>query len=159
MSNTLSYVHGASGQALIGQTIGRYFDEACARHAGQEALVVRHQGDPSAAHTLLTEIGVRWPGFGEAQAALADPTYGLRFTDAATIDTRTDYWDADTATTDAQRAALCRRLRETGDVPPPALIAGALRLLVTASQLTAQCMQRNQEKRLCVRSTSPSSPA
>ena len=43
MSNTLSYVHGASGQALIGQTIGRYFDEACARHAGQEALVVRHQ--------------------------------------------------------------------------------------------------------------------
>jgi fatty-acyl-CoA synthase len=43
MSNTLSYVHGASGQALIGQTIGRYFDEACARHAAQEALVVRHQ--------------------------------------------------------------------------------------------------------------------
>ena len=43
MSNTLSYVHGASGQALIGQTIGRHFDEACARHAGQEALVVRHQ--------------------------------------------------------------------------------------------------------------------
>jgi fatty-acyl-CoA synthase len=35
MSNTLSYVHGASGQALIGQTIGRYFDEACARHAGR----------------------------------------------------------------------------------------------------------------------------
>lgn len=38
-----SYVHGASGQALIGQTIGQFFDEACARHAGREALVVRHQ--------------------------------------------------------------------------------------------------------------------
>ena len=43
MSTRLSYVHGASGQPLIGQTIGRYFDDACARHAGQEALVVRHQ--------------------------------------------------------------------------------------------------------------------
>ena len=43
MSNTASYVHGASAQALIGQTIGRFFDEACARHAEREALVVRHQ--------------------------------------------------------------------------------------------------------------------
>ena len=43
MSNALSYVHGASDKPLIGQTIGRYFDEACARHAGQDALVVRHQ--------------------------------------------------------------------------------------------------------------------
>ncbi len=40
----LSYVHGASDKALIGQTIGRFFDEACARHAEREALVVRHQG-------------------------------------------------------------------------------------------------------------------
>jgi fatty-acyl-CoA synthase len=38
-----SYVHGASDRPLIGQTIGRYFDEACARHAEREALVVRHQ--------------------------------------------------------------------------------------------------------------------
>ncbi|MBL8443115.1 MAG: AMP-binding protein, partial [Zoogloeaceae bacterium] len=38
-----SYVHGASAKALIGLTIGRYFDEACARHAEREALVVRHQ--------------------------------------------------------------------------------------------------------------------
>ncbi|MBI2309090.1 MAG: AMP-binding protein [Rhodocyclales bacterium] len=38
-----SYVHGASGQALIGQTIGQFFDAACARHAEREALVVRHQ--------------------------------------------------------------------------------------------------------------------
>jgi hypothetical protein len=28
----LSYVHGASDKPLIGQTIGRYFDDACARH-------------------------------------------------------------------------------------------------------------------------------
>lgn len=38
-----SYVHGASEKRLIGQTIGRFFDEACARHAAREALVVRHQ--------------------------------------------------------------------------------------------------------------------
>jgi fatty-acyl-CoA synthase len=42
MSST-SYVHGASDKQLIGQTIGRFFDEACARHAEREALVVRHQ--------------------------------------------------------------------------------------------------------------------
>jgi fatty-acyl-CoA synthase len=39
-----SYVHGASTQPLIGQTIGQFFDEACNRHADREALVVRHQG-------------------------------------------------------------------------------------------------------------------
>jgi fatty-acyl-CoA synthase len=39
-----SYVHGASSQALIGQTIGQYFDAACGRHGQCEALVVRHQG-------------------------------------------------------------------------------------------------------------------
>ncbi|MCK6407945.1 MAG: AMP-binding protein [Thauera sp.] len=44
MSDTQSYVHGASAKPLIGQTIGRFFDEACARHAEREALVVRHQG-------------------------------------------------------------------------------------------------------------------
>ena len=43
MTEALSYVHGASAQALIGQTIGSYFDEVCARHAGREALVVAHQ--------------------------------------------------------------------------------------------------------------------
>lgn len=43
MSSTQSYVHGASEKQLIGQTIGRFFDEACARHAEREALVVRHQ--------------------------------------------------------------------------------------------------------------------
>jgi len=39
-----SYVHGASPQALIGQTIGQLFDAACQQYASQEALVVRHQG-------------------------------------------------------------------------------------------------------------------
>ena len=39
----LSYVHGASDKTLIGQTIGRFFDAACQRHAQREALVVRHQ--------------------------------------------------------------------------------------------------------------------
>ena len=38
-----SYVHGASAKPLIGQTIGRYFDEACERYAAREALIVRHQ--------------------------------------------------------------------------------------------------------------------
>ena len=41
--STQSYVHGASDKQLIGQTIGRFFDQACARHAEREALVVRHQ--------------------------------------------------------------------------------------------------------------------
>ncbi|WP_024303422.1 AMP-binding protein [Pseudogulbenkiania sp. MAI-1] len=38
-----SYVHGVSQTPLIGQTIGQYFDAACARHAAREALVVRQQ--------------------------------------------------------------------------------------------------------------------
>jgi fatty-acyl-CoA synthase len=38
-----SYVHGASEKPLIGSTIGRYFDEACARFGDREALVVAHQ--------------------------------------------------------------------------------------------------------------------
>ena len=39
-----SYTHGASSQPLIGETIGRFFDAACAEHAEREALIVRHQG-------------------------------------------------------------------------------------------------------------------
>jgi fatty-acyl-CoA synthase len=39
-----SYVHGASGQPLIGETIGRYFDAVCARGGTRDALIVRHQG-------------------------------------------------------------------------------------------------------------------
>ena len=39
-----SYVHGASDIALIGDTIGRYFDAACARHAEREALIACQQG-------------------------------------------------------------------------------------------------------------------
>jgi len=40
----LSYVHGASGQPLIGKTIGGLFDETCAAHPERLALIVRHQG-------------------------------------------------------------------------------------------------------------------
>jgi fatty-acyl-CoA synthase len=43
MASSPSYVHGASEQPLIGATIGRYFDAVCARGAGRDALVVRHQ--------------------------------------------------------------------------------------------------------------------
>ena len=39
-----SYVHGASEEPLIGETIGRYFDAVCARNGARDALIVRHQG-------------------------------------------------------------------------------------------------------------------
>jgi fatty-acyl-CoA synthase len=38
-----SYVHGASGTPLIGETIGVYFDQAVERFGERDALVVRHQ--------------------------------------------------------------------------------------------------------------------
>src|SRR5437867_1605525 len=44
MEHKLSYVHGASKVALIGDTIGSYFDHVAKRYAEREALVVRHQG-------------------------------------------------------------------------------------------------------------------
>ena len=40
----LSYVHGASNVALIGETIGRNFDRTVARCGDRPALVVRQQG-------------------------------------------------------------------------------------------------------------------
>ena len=40
---TRSYTHGASGQALLGQTIGEAFDRIVERAADGEALVVRQQ--------------------------------------------------------------------------------------------------------------------
>ena len=39
-----SYVHGASGTPLIGETIGVYFDRAVERFGERDALIVRHQG-------------------------------------------------------------------------------------------------------------------
>lgn len=71
----------------------------------QQALIVRHRGEGEAAQALLTDIRVRWPEFGPAAAALGDPTFGLVFVDAATIDSRTDRWDPASATTSEQRAA------------------------------------------------------
>ncbi|CAN5121097.1 AMP-binding protein [soil metagenome] len=43
MTQTLSYVHGASSVPLIGATIGGYFDQTVAGFPEREALVVRHQ--------------------------------------------------------------------------------------------------------------------
>jgi fatty-acyl-CoA synthase len=39
----LSYVHGASNQPLIGETVGQFFDAVCAKWPSRPALVVRHQ--------------------------------------------------------------------------------------------------------------------
>ena len=39
----LSYVHGASGTPLIGETIGAYFDRAVEQYGEGDALIVRHQ--------------------------------------------------------------------------------------------------------------------
>ena len=44
MSQALSYAHGASDTALIGETIGNFFDRTVARHGGCHALSVRQQG-------------------------------------------------------------------------------------------------------------------
>src|SRR6202034_1290067 len=40
---TQSYVNGASQMPLLGDTIGQFFDAACAKWADRPALVVRHQ--------------------------------------------------------------------------------------------------------------------
>ncbi len=39
----LSYVHGASDQPLIGETIGQFFDAVCEKWPTRPALIVRHQ--------------------------------------------------------------------------------------------------------------------
>jgi fatty-acyl-CoA synthase len=43
MALTRSYVHGASDKPLLGDTIGQFFDGACARWSERPALVVRQQ--------------------------------------------------------------------------------------------------------------------
>ena len=40
---TQSYVYGASEKPLLGETIGQFFDAACADGPDRPALVVRHQ--------------------------------------------------------------------------------------------------------------------
>ncbi len=40
----LSYVHGASAEPLIGDTLGAHFDRTVARWGDRTALIVRHQG-------------------------------------------------------------------------------------------------------------------
>jgi fatty-acyl-CoA synthase len=60
---TLSYIHGASGPPLIGQTIGAYFDEVATRESERLALIVRQQG-------------VRWT-YGELKAQVDAVATGL----------------------------------------------------------------------------------
>ncbi len=52
----LSYVHGAGGTPLIGQTIGVYFDQAVERFGERDALIVRHQGIRWSWHQLKQRV-------------------------------------------------------------------------------------------------------
>jgi fatty-acyl-CoA synthase len=63
MQLTQSYVHGASGVPLIGDTIGVHFDKAAERWRERAALVVRHQD-------------IRWT-FGELKARVDAFAAGL----------------------------------------------------------------------------------
>ncbi len=38
-----SYVHGASDQSLIGESLATYFSKICQQFADRPALIVRHQ--------------------------------------------------------------------------------------------------------------------
>jgi fatty-acyl-CoA synthase len=53
---SMSYVHGASVEPLIGSSIGAYFDAICARYPEREALVVRHQGARLSYAALRAEV-------------------------------------------------------------------------------------------------------
>ncbi len=53
---SMSYVHGASVEPLIGSSIGAYFDAVCARHPEREALVVRHQNARLSYAALRAEV-------------------------------------------------------------------------------------------------------
>jgi fatty-acyl-CoA synthase len=44
VSNRISYIHGSSSTALIGETIGANLDRIIASHPDREAVVVPHQG-------------------------------------------------------------------------------------------------------------------
>src|SRR5271169_3007428 len=52
----LSYVHGAGGTPLIGETIGVYFDQAVERFGERDALIVRHQGIRWSWHQLKQRV-------------------------------------------------------------------------------------------------------
>src|SRR5512135_2233425 len=43
MANPISYVHGSSLTALIGETIGANFDRIAATYPDRDAVIVRHQ--------------------------------------------------------------------------------------------------------------------
>src|SRR3954471_16606816 len=66
MSATLSYVHGASGTALIGETIGAEFDRTIAQYPDCHALTVRTQG----IRWTYRELGERVDAFASGLLAL-----------------------------------------------------------------------------------------
>ena len=66
MSQALSYVHGAAGTPLIGETIGVAFDKTVARHGDSHALTVRQQG----VRWTYRELGERVDAFAAGLLAL-----------------------------------------------------------------------------------------
>lgn len=69
----------------------------------QRALLARAQGDDDTARQVLGDVAMRWPDFEMARKAMADPTFGIKVVDHATIDTRVDPWDPTTGRTPEQR--------------------------------------------------------
>ncbi|KDE96877.1 hypothetical protein Y900_030045 [Mycolicibacterium aromaticivorans JS19b1 = JCM 16368] len=69
----------------------------------QRALIARAQGDDDTARQTLGDVAMRWPDFELTRKALADPTFGIKVVDHATIDTRVDPWDPTTGRTPEQR--------------------------------------------------------
>src|SRR5256714_13622604 len=54
----MSYVHGASGVPLLGETIGENLRRTVERHGDREALVVRHQGYRATYSELWEQSGI-----------------------------------------------------------------------------------------------------
>ncbi len=81
----------------------------------QRALIARAQGDDDTARQTLGDVAMRWPDFELTRKALADPTFGIKVVDHATIDTRVDPWDPTTGRTppeqrqDDQHASEARK--------------------------------------------------
>ena len=66
MSDSLSYVHGAVGTPLLGETLGRSFDRTVARWGDRPGLVVRSQG----VRWTYAELGERARAFAAGLLAL-----------------------------------------------------------------------------------------
>jgi len=66
MSQALSYAHGASDVALLGETIGAHFDRAVARWGDRPGLIVRQQG----VRWSYRELGAQVDAFAAGLVAL-----------------------------------------------------------------------------------------